>query len=176
MSASHHTATDHLCYLHCNFCNTMLAVTLPSDRPFDIVTVRCGHCASIFSVHLGTMFQPFPSQDFQGFNIGAIKNYQMDFGSSSQDRPTSLVSSTENAERQHLPVPPPEKRHRLPSAYNKFIKEEIQRLKANNPNISHKQAFSTAAKNWAHLPQDNPDNDERQKLEELMTSPGDLKS
>ncbi|RWV81598.1 hypothetical protein GW17_00056963 [Ensete ventricosum] len=48
----------------------------------------------------------------------------------------------------------PEKRQRVPSAYNRFInmsfsicREEIQRIKANNPHISHKQAFSTAGKN-----------------------------
>ncbi|KAG8097680.1 hypothetical protein GUJ93_ZPchr0013g34055 [Zizania palustris] len=48
--------------------------------------------------------------------------------------------------------PPAEKRQRVPSAYNRFIKEEIRRIKANNPDISHKEAFSTAAKNWAHFP------------------------
>ncbi|EMS54014.1 Protein YABBY 6 [Triticum urartu] len=48
--------------------------------------------------------------------------------------------------------PAPEKRQRVPSAYNRFIKEEIRRIKANNPDISHREAFSTAAKNWAHYP------------------------
>ncbi|EPS57246.1 hypothetical protein M569_17574, partial [Genlisea aurea] len=33
-----------------------------------------------------------------------------------------------------------------------FFREEIQRIKASNPEISHRQAFSTAAKNWAHYP------------------------
>uniref|UniRef100_A0A2P2K9N8 Uncharacterized protein MANES_11G103500 n=1 Tax=Rhizophora mucronata TaxID=61149 RepID=A0A2P2K9N8_RHIMU len=33
-----------------------------------------------------------------------------------------------------------------------FCREEIQRIKANNPDISHREAFSTAAKNWAHFP------------------------
>ncbi|PWZ23023.1 Protein YABBY 3 [Zea mays] len=47
---------------------------------------------------------------------------------------------------------PPEKRQRVPSAYNRFIKDEIQRIKAGNPNISHREAFSAAAKNWAHFP------------------------
>ncbi|GJX76904.1 axial regulator YABBY 1, partial [Tanacetum coccineum] len=44
---------------------------------------------------------------------------------------------------------PPEKRQRVPSAYNR---EEIQRIKAGNPDISHREAFSAAAKNWAHFP------------------------
>ncbi|KAL6294876.1 hypothetical protein ACE6H2_003018 [Prunus campanulata] len=43
----------------------------------------------------------------------------------------------------------PEKKHRLPSAYNRFMKEEIQRIKAANPEIPHREAFSAAAKNWA---------------------------
>ncbi|KAL5208029.1 hypothetical protein ABZP36_032464, partial [Zizania latifolia] len=47
---------------------------------------------------------------------------------------------------------PPEKRQRVPSAYNWFIKDEIQRIKAGNPDISHREAFSAAAKNWAHFP------------------------
>nr|KJB50109.1 hypothetical protein B456_008G236500 [Gossypium raimondii] len=46
----------------------------------------------------------------------------------------------------------PEKRQRVPSAYNRFIKDEIQRIKAGNPDITHREAFSAAAKNWAHFP------------------------
>ncbi|KAJ9549516.1 hypothetical protein OSB04_022059 [Centaurea solstitialis] len=33
-----------------------------------------------------------------------------------------------------------------------IIREEIRRLKTQHPTMSHKQAFSTAAKNWAHSP------------------------
>ncbi|XP_034602264.1 protein YABBY 5 isoform X2 [Setaria viridis] len=40
-----------------------------------------------------------------------------------------------------------EKRQRVPSAYNRFIKDEIQRIKASNPDITHREAFSAAAKN-----------------------------
>ncbi|PON53824.1 YABBY protein [Parasponia andersonii] len=49
-------------------------------------------------------------------------------------------------------TPAPEKRQRVPSAYNRFIKDEIQRIKSVNPDISHREAFSAAAKNWAHFP------------------------
>ncbi|XP_047321798.1 axial regulator YABBY 4-like [Impatiens glandulifera] len=52
----------------------------------------------------------------------------------------------------HVVNKPPEKRQRAPSAYNNFIKEEIKRLKAKYSNISHKEAFSAAAKNWAQFP------------------------
>ncbi|KAA3460246.1 axial regulator YABBY 1-like isoform X1 [Gossypium australe] len=30
--------------------------------------------------------------------------------------------------------------------------DEIQRIKAGNPDITHREAFSAAAKNWAHFP------------------------
>ena len=38
---------------------------------------------------------------------------------------------------------------RDPSPYNVFIREEIPRLKAENPAMTHKDAFKAAAKNWA---------------------------
>ncbi|XP_047152605.1 axial regulator YABBY 4-like [Vigna umbellata] len=41
---------------------------------------------------------------------------------------------------------PQEMRQLTPSAYNCFIKEEINRLKAESPDMAHKEAFSTAAK------------------------------
>ncbi|CAN0918087.1 Putative axial regulator YABBY 2 [Linum grandiflorum] len=61
-------------------------------------------------------------------------------------------NSMDHPPLQLLPIRPPEKRQRVPSAYNRFIKEEIQRIKTSNPEISHREAFSTAAKNWAHFP------------------------
>ncbi|THF98889.1 hypothetical protein TEA_022096 [Camellia sinensis var. sinensis] len=51
----------------------------------------------------------------------------------------------------HIVNKPPEKRQRAPSAYNNFIKEEIRRLKAEYPNMTHKEAFSAAAKNVSFL-------------------------
>ncbi|RVW16762.1 Protein YABBY 4 [Vitis vinifera] len=47
---------------------------------------------------------------------------------------------------------PPEKRQRVPSAYNQFIKEEIQRIKANNPDISHREPFKYCCKKLGALP------------------------
>ena len=38
---------------------------------------------------------------------------------------------------------------RDPSPYNVFIREEIPRLKAENPAMTHKDAFKAAARNWA---------------------------
>ncbi|KAG9439166.1 hypothetical protein H6P81_019331 [Aristolochia fimbriata] len=68
-------------------------------------------------------------------------------------QPLPCTSSSPTTTQQPPEVPfvvkPPEKKHRLPSAYNRFMKEEIQRLKAANPEIPHREAFSRAAKNWA---------------------------
>lgn len=35
----------------------------------------------------------------------------------------------------------------IPLKHGDYCREEIQRIKANNPDISHREAFSTAAKN-----------------------------
>ncbi|KAK3124481.1 hypothetical protein QOZ80_7BG0587100 [Eleusine coracana subsp. coracana] len=67
-------------------------------------------------------------------------------------RTVSTYSMSNNNQQQVPIIRPPEKRQRVPSAYNRFIKEEIQRIKTSNPEISHREAFSAAAKNWAHLP------------------------
>ncbi|KAK1311712.1 Axial regulator YABBY 5 [Acorus calamus] len=72
--------------------------------------------------------------------------YRLDLASSSS------ASRFNKAHKQKIVNQTQEKRQRIPSAYNQFIKEEIQRIKANNPEISHREAFSSAAKNWAHFP------------------------
>ena len=40
------------------------------------------------------------------------------------------------------------KKKREPSKYNIFMSEEIKKIKAENPNMIHKEAFKTAARNW----------------------------
>lgn len=104
---------------------------------------------------MGALLQALPLQDFQ-----KLQNHQVasqdsrgDCGSSSRcNRASMMFNTQEHVQQQILPIRPPEKRQRVPSAYNRFIKEEIQRIKANNPDISHREAFSAAAKNWAHFP------------------------
>ncbi|GAU41675.1 hypothetical protein TSUD_272590 [Trifolium subterraneum] len=52
--------TERVCYVHCNFCNTILAVNVPYSSMLTIVTVRCGHCANLLSVNMvATSLQPF---------------------------------------------------------------------------------------------------------------------
>nr|AFK33997.1 unknown [Lotus japonicus] len=138
--------TERVCYVHCNFCNTALAVSVPCSSMLAVVTVRCGHCANLLSVNMGASLQTLPPQDPQHFQEPSRK----ELGSSSRCKAFEPVSHEQP--RNIPPIRPPEKRQRVPSAYNRFIKEEIQRIKASNPDISHREAFSTAAKNWAHFP------------------------
>ncbi|KAH1130535.1 hypothetical protein J1N35_001913 [Gossypium stocksii] len=156
--------SERVWYVHCNFCNTILAVSVPCNSAFNIVTVRCGHCANLLSVNMGTSLQTVPSQDAQKQQITIDEDHSIkECGSSSKCNKFSAVDSTEEEATRMPPIRPPEKRQRVPSAYNRFInflfwvltilyREEIQRIKASNPDISHREAFSTAAKNWAHFP------------------------
>lgn len=153
MSTSTDVATtEQLCYIPCHFCNIVLAVSVPCTRLFEIVTVRCGHCTNLWSVNMADALKSLSWQNFQAPNIASTE-YRVDFGSSSKNtNKTASRPSMANSSDQRNVNRPPEKRQRVPSAYNQFIKEEIQRIKANNPEISHREAFSTAAKNWAHFP------------------------
>uniref|UniRef100_A0A7N0UXX0 Axial regulator YABBY 2 n=1 Tax=Kalanchoe fedtschenkoi TaxID=63787 RepID=A0A7N0UXX0_KALFE len=164
--------SERVCYVHCNFCNTVLVVSVPCTSMLNIVTVRCGHCANLLSVNMGALLQPssiqhFPQKQQQTGAEGALmtnatNNLNYSSGSSSSSSPSkcnpdklsgSCLSSENNQPPRLPPVRPAmEKRQRVPSAYNRFIKEEIQRIKASNPEISHREAFSAAAKNWAHFP------------------------
>ncbi|XVE59706.1 hypothetical protein DITRI_Ditri05aG0067700 [Diplodiscus trichospermus] len=146
-------ASERVCYVHCNFCNTILAVSVPCTSLFNIVTVRCGHCANMLSVTMGTSLQTAPIQDAQKQLMNTDQDHSnKECGSSSKCNKFPVFDSAEHDAPRMPPIRPPEKRQRVPSAYNRFIKEEIQRIKASNPDISHREAFSTAAKNWAHFP------------------------
>ncbi|KAI4376674.1 hypothetical protein MLD38_014411 [Melastoma candidum] len=145
---------EQLCYIPCDFCNIVLAVSVPCANLFDIVTIRCGHCCNLWSVNMAAAFQSLSWQDFQA----PKQDYRMIdqlVGSSSNGNSARIGMRPPVTTVPDPPRPvnrPPEKRQRVPSAYNQFIKEEIQRIKACNPDISHREAFSTAAKNWAHFP------------------------
>ncbi|KAL9377165.1 hypothetical protein Peur_031285 [Populus x canadensis] len=145
---------EQLCYIHCNFCNIVLAVSVPCSNLFDIVTVRCGHCTNLWSVNMAAAFQSLSWQDHVQASNHISHDYRIEMGSSSKfnNKISTRTPATNIVTQERVVNRPPEKRQRVPSAYNQFIKEEIQRIKANNPEISHREAFSTAAKNWAHFP------------------------
>ncbi|WOG90318.1 hypothetical protein DCAR_0209561 [Daucus carota subsp. sativus] len=144
-SLNHHlpsSSSEQLCYVHCNICDTVLAVSVPCSSLFKTVTVRCGHCSNLLPANMRGLLLPAAAPD-QLHNQLAISDFSpssgIGLGFDEHPRPPAINR-------------PPEKRQRVPSAYNRFIKDEIQRIKAGNPDISHREAFSTAAKNWAHFP------------------------
>ncbi|XP_042426413.1 protein YABBY 4-like [Zingiber officinale] len=186
--------SEHLCYVHCNFCDTVLAVSVPYTSLFKTVTVRCGHCTNLLSVNMRGLLLPAANQ-LHHLSHGCFNPPHQNLldelqcqppsllldpsmlcntnnGNSCSNNGSSLISSNAAAginngnamapavkgvEDDQLPRAPvvnrpPEKRQRVPSAYNRFIKDEIQRIKAGNPDITHREAFSAAAKNWAHFP------------------------
>ncbi|KVI08155.1 putative axial regulator YABBY 2 [Cynara cardunculus var. scolymus] len=139
---------ERVCYVHCNFCNTILAVSVPCSSMSSIVTVRCGHCANLLSLNISALLQTTTHHHNHHQKQLSSNNDKAQFGGSG----SSSLQSVEPQVPQTPAICPPEKRQRVPSAYNRFIKEEIKRIKASNPEISHREAFSMAAKNWAHFP------------------------
>lgn len=129
---------------------------------------------------MGALLQTLPPQDPQ--KQSGCEDGTKDSGSSSRYSYKFAASAAESVEQQPRisPIRPPEKRQRVPSAYNRFIKEEIQRIKARNPDISHREAFSTAAKNWAHFPHIHfgltSDSNKQAKFDHAMTSGGTQRS
>ncbi|XP_010519367.1 PREDICTED: protein CRABS CLAW-like isoform X2 [Tarenaya hassleriana] len=150
--------SDHLYYVRCNFCNTILAVEMPFRRMLETVTVKCGHCGNLSFLSTRPLQDPcldrhlslsLQMQSFCG-------NNEFKKGSSSSSSSSSTSSYQPLSPREPFVVKPPEKKQRLPSAYNRFMREEIQRIKAANPEIPHREAFSTAAKNWAKYIPNSP--------------------
>ncbi|WOG90407.1 hypothetical protein DCAR_0209651 [Daucus carota subsp. sativus] len=160
-------SSEKLCYVHCDFCDTVLAVSVPCSSLYMTVTVRCGHCTNLLSVNMRAL--QLPSSTNQLHQLGHSNNFfspQINLMEEIRSSPSNMfLMNQSNPNESPMPVrgagelprlpatnKAPEKRQRVPSAYNRFIKEEIQRIKAGNPDISHREAFSAAAKNWAHFP------------------------
>ncbi|KAG4921351.1 hypothetical protein AAZX31_18G129500 [Glycine max] len=149
---------EQICYVQCGFCTTILMVSVPCSILSTVVTVRCGHCTSLLSVNMKkaslvpfhllaslTHLEPKEGASEDGANK-SLSSYNTSTMTNSDCEEENVTQISDFVHK------PPEKRQRTPSAYNRFIKEEIKRLKAENPNMAHKEAFSTAAKNWANFP------------------------
>ncbi|WJX88989.1 hypothetical protein P8452_71019 [Trifolium repens] len=163
LSLDHLPSSEQLCYVHCNICDTILAVSVPCTSLFKTVTVRCGHCTNLLPVNMRALLLPSPNQFHLGHSFFSPTHNLLQEEMPNQ-APNFLMNHT-NAPNEfsmpprtvadELPRPPiinRQKRQRVPSAYNRFIKDEIQRIKSVNPDITHREAFSAAAKNWAHFP------------------------
>ncbi|KAJ4750378.1 C2C2-YABBY transcription factor [Rhynchospora pubera] len=134
--------------LQCPFCKVYLMVETPNYNLMYGGEVHCGCCDSIFSVSpRAPVFQSIFPPEFQMYPQNACLT---DCRRNQPIPPVAPSGSYEpTSPRTPFVVKPPEKKHRLPSAYNKFMREEIQRIKASTPDIPHREAFSMAAKNWA---------------------------
>ncbi|CAN6579398.1 unnamed protein product [Malus baccata var. baccata] len=169
LSLDHLPPSEQLCYVHCNICDTVLAVSVPCTSLFKTVTVRCGHCTNLLPVNMRGLLLPSPNQFHHlghSFFSSPSNSHNLLEEIPNVPTPNFLMNQTSvndfaarprGGPDELLPRPPvinrpPEKRQRVPSAYNRFIKDEIQRIKSVNPDISHREAFSAAAKNWAHFP------------------------
>ncbi|XP_027335883.1 protein YABBY 4-like [Abrus precatorius] len=166
LSLDHLPPSEQLCYVHCNICDTVLAVSVPCTSLFKTVTVRCGHCTNLLPVNMRGLLLPSHSQFHLGHSFfspshslleempNPSPNFLMNQTNLSAANEFSMPARTVADELPRPPIinRPPEKRQRVPSAYNRFIKDEIQRIKSVNPDITHREAFSAAAKNWAHFP------------------------
>ncbi|VVA92279.1 unnamed protein product [Arabis nemorensis] len=163
-----------ICHVQCGFCTTILLVSVPFTSLSMVVTVRCGHCTSLLSVNLmKASFIPLhllaslshldevpaKGKEEVAATTDGVEEETWKVNQEKENSPTTLVTSSDNEDEDkdvsrvyQVVNKPPEKRQRAPSAYNCFIKEEIRRLKAQNPSMAHKEAFSLAAKNWAHFP------------------------
>uniref|UniRef100_A0A9I9EIB5 Axial regulator YABBY 4 n=1 Tax=Cucumis melo TaxID=3656 RepID=A0A9I9EIB5_CUCME len=163
-------------------------VSVPCSSLSMAVTVTCGHCSSLLSVNMMKatlvplhflsslshnvikilIFSPLfvqPKETYREMNSGkffdSFKRSKLKF--SEYEVEEDLIPATTPFVNK-----PPEKRQRAPSAYNCFIKDEIRRLKTQNPEMTHKEAFRTAAKNWANFPpiQEKDDKEKCNQVEE----------
>ncbi|KAM7484446.1 hypothetical protein LguiA_000455 [Lonicera macranthoides] len=117
--------SEHLCYVRCNFCNIVLAVEIPYKRLMETVTVKCGHCSSLSFLSTRPPYQAtqcldhYPNSALQGGFCNELK-IKGPWQSSSSSSSTS--SEPPLSPKAPFVVKPPEKKHRLPSAYNRFMK------------------------------------------------------
>ncbi|RVX02615.1 Protein DROOPING LEAF [Vitis vinifera] len=158
--------SEHLCYVRCNFCNTVLAVGIPCKRLLDTVTVKCGHCSNLSFLSTRPPLQGQCLDHQMSLQVALLTTILClsmekqgvcnDFRKGQSSSSSSSTSSEPVSPKAPFVVKPPEKKHRLPSAYNRFMKEEIQRIKVANPEIPHREAFSAAAKNWARYIPNSP--------------------
>ncbi|KAF8399650.1 hypothetical protein HHK36_015520 [Tetracentron sinense] len=176
-------SSEHFCYVRCYFCNTVLAVGIPCKRLLDTVTVKCGHCSNLSFLSTNAPLQDQCLDHQMGFQVTVSKIFTINIKKKKKEENWFLIddvpfmekqgisndrrkdqcssSSSSTSSEQMSPkasfvVKPPEKKHRPPSVYNRFMKEEIQRIKLADPEIPHREAFSAAAKNWARIVPHSP--------------------
>ncbi|KAG8080033.1 hypothetical protein GUJ93_ZPchr0007g4576 [Zizania palustris] len=142
---------ERLGYVQCSFCAAVLLVSVPCSSALRVVAVQCGHCSSLLSA-VSLPPTPPPSVELPPQEVDVDPPPRESSDESTGDDREGGVAEDDAPTAAPAPNKPPRRRPRKPSAYNCFVKEEIKRIKGMEPNITHRQAFITAAKNWAHLP------------------------
>ncbi|CAD6221131.1 unnamed protein product [Miscanthus lutarioriparius] len=100
-------------------------VNVPNSCSHNIVTVKCGHCTMVLSMDLSPFHQQartVPDNQVvqnRGFQYNNFGSYEQ---ASSRNLRTPSMYPVSNNQPQVPPIRPPEKRQRVPSAYNRFIK------------------------------------------------------
>uniref|UniRef100_A0A0E0AFZ5 YABBY N-terminal domain-containing protein n=1 Tax=Oryza glumipatula TaxID=40148 RepID=A0A0E0AFZ5_9ORYZ len=83
--------SEHVCYVNCNYCNTILVVNVPNNCSYNIVTVRCGHCTMVLSMDLAPFHQARTVQDHQVQNRGFQGNNFGSYDIASRNQRTSTA-------------------------------------------------------------------------------------
>ncbi|CAK9186216.1 unnamed protein product, partial [Ilex paraguariensis] len=94
-------------------------VGIPCKRLLDTVTVKCGHCSNLS--FLSTR-PPLQGQCLD--HPTTLQAFCNDFRKAQSSSSSSSTSNEPLSTKVPFVVKPPEKKHRLPSAYNRFMKNE----------------------------------------------------
>ncbi|KAK8520841.1 hypothetical protein V6N13_076977 [Hibiscus sabdariffa] len=168
LSLDHLPPSQQLCYVHCTVCDTVLAVSVPCTSLFQTVTVRCGHCTNLLPVNMRGLLVPSANQFHLAHSFFTPSHNLLEEISNTtpnlllnQANNTSEITLPTHGVADELPRPPVINRREISNVDShsinlkestEFSMDEIQRIKAENPDITHREAFSAAAKNWAHFP------------------------
>ncbi|KAE9603207.1 putative transcription factor C2C2-YABBY family [Lupinus albus] len=114
----HLSPSDQLCYVHCNFCDTVLAVSVPCTSLFKNVTVRCGHCTNLLSVNMRGLLLPPSNQLHIGHNFFTPQNLMEEIRNAPSTNmvmnqlpiPNDLVMNTMRGVPEETPKPLPANR------------------------------------------------------------------
>ena len=123
----------------CPACTAALQVRLPEG----VTSVQCSQCKAVFAVQV----QP----------IALSANSSVPAPKRSRKR-----KGGNKAESSAEP-------NRTLSAYNVFMKSEVARVKAERPELPHREAFKMAAENWQTSPMNPQNGGERFPLKALAT-------
>ncbi|AAF22893.1 T27G7.15 [Arabidopsis thaliana] len=164
-------SSERVCYVHCSFCTTILAVSVPYASLFTLVTVRCGHCTNLLSLNIGVSLHqtsaPPIHQDLQEHQQFYRKTLIVRLLECLLFAVFCVIYAITKLSESiiffYFHVAAPEKRQRVPSALQQISsRRKSKGLRACNPEISHHSskkkkilivASSTIFNNsWAHFP------------------------